>query len=62
MNESVQVFQIHDQDFQKKVIECTVPIVVVFEKTFWGTAHIMKPVLEKLHQVMPTKLKFTNII
>ena len=46
-----------DENFQGQVIECSLPVVVIFEKCSWGTAHIMKPIIEKIASDFGDKIK-----
>lgn len=48
MNECVPIELVLDENFQKQVIESPLPVAVVFEKSCWGTAQIIKPILEKV--------------
>jgi thioredoxin 1 len=48
MNDLVSVAKVNDENFQKQVIESSLPVIVVFEKSCWGTTHIMKPILDKI--------------
>ena len=52
------IFTTNDNDFQRQVIESQLPVIVVFEKSFWGTAYIMKPIMEKLAADYIDKIKF----
>ena len=46
-----------DENFQVQVIECSLPVIVIFEKCSWGTAHIMKPIIEKIASDYGDKIK-----
>ena len=46
MNENISVVCVNDKNFKQQVIESALPVVVVFEKSWWGTAQIMKPITE----------------
>jgi thioredoxin 1 len=48
MNNYSPIILVNDNTFQKQVIENSLPVIVVFEKCCWGTAQIMKPILEKI--------------
>ena len=48
MNDQVLIERINDENFKKLVIESDLPVIVVFEKSCWGTAQIMKPILERI--------------
>lgn len=48
MNTHISVERVKDENFQKEVLESTLPVIVVFEKSCWGTAHIIKPIIEKI--------------
>ena len=48
MSESISIACVNDTNFKQQIIESTLPVVVVFEKSWWGTAQIMKPILEKI--------------
>ena len=48
MSESIPVICVNDRNFKQQVIESTLPVIVVFKKSWWGTAQIMKPILEKI--------------
>lgn len=48
MTSSAPVTSVNDELFSTLVIGCPLPAVVVFEKSCWGTTHIMKPILEKV--------------
>ncbi len=57
MNNHVSVATVNDENFHKKVIESTIPVIVVFEKSCWGTSHIMKSILEKVAIDYVNKIK-----
>ena len=48
MNNYSPIIMVNDSTFQKQVIENSLPVIVVFEKSCWGTAQIMKPILERI--------------
>lgn len=48
MKDGSVVEHANDENFQEQIIESPVPAIVVFEKNYWGTTHIMKPILEQL--------------
>ena len=58
MADHLPILTINDKDFQNQVIESHLPVIVVFEKSFWGTAYIMKPIIEKLATDYNNKIKF----
>ena len=57
MSESISIACVNDTNFKQQIIESTLPVVVVFEKSWWGTAQIMKPILEKIAQDYAGKIK-----
>ena len=48
MSNHVSIATANDDNFQQKVLENPLPVIVVFEKSCWGTAQIMKPILERI--------------
>jgi thioredoxin 1 len=48
MNTHIAVERVKDENFKKQVLDCALPVFVVFEKSCWGTAHIIKPIIEKI--------------
>jgi thioredoxin len=57
MNVHVLVEKVKDKNFQKQVLESTLPVIVVFEKSCWGTAQIIKPIIEKIATEYSGKIK-----
>jgi thioredoxin 1 len=57
MNAQISVGRILDKNFQKQVLESTSPVIVIFEKSCWGTAHIIKPIMEKIAAEYSGKIK-----
>lgn len=57
MTDSAPIQLINDENFQKHVIDCPTPVIVVFEKSCWGTAQIIKPILEKVAFEFADKIK-----
>ena len=57
MNAHISIERIKDKNFQKQVLESTLPVMVVFEKSCWGTAHIIKPIIEKIAVEYSGKIK-----
>ena len=57
MTDSAAVAPVSDELFQNEVVKCPLPAVVVFEKSCWGTAHIMKPILQKIATDYFSKIK-----
>ena len=53
----MSIAKIDDKGFQKQVLECSLPVIVVFEKTFWGTSYIMKPIMEGIAREYGDKIK-----
>lgn len=58
MSNSVPVLKINDRDFQKEVVESLVPTVVIFERKYWGTAQIMRAIIEKVAIEYGNKVNF----
>ena len=58
MNFVTPLISINDSDFQNKLTESTEPVVVIFEKNFWGLAHVMKSILERLAVKYKGKVRF----
>lgn len=50
------IAKIDDKGFQKQVLECPLPVIVVFEKNFWGTSCIMKPIIEEIAKEYDDKI------
>jgi len=48
MSNSVPVLRINDSDFRKQVVDSLSPTVVIFERKYWGAAHIMIKIIEKI--------------
>jgi len=57
MSNSVPVLQVNDHNFQKQVVESSIPTIVVFEKKCWGTSHIMRSIIEKIVSEYINKIK-----
>ena len=57
MKTCISVERVKDENFQKEVLESTLPVIVVFEKSCWGTAHIIKPIIEKIAIEYSGKIK-----
>ena len=57
MSNSVSIELVKDENFQKQVIESLLPVAVVFEKSCWGTAQIIKPILEKVALEYANRIK-----
>ena len=58
MNIESPLINISDSDFHNKLTESLEPFVVIFEKRFWGLAHVMRSILEKLAVKYSGKVKF----
>ena len=58
MNIESPLNSINDSDFQNMLTESIEPVVVIFEKRFWGLAHIMRSILEKLAVKYKGRVKF----
>ncbi len=52
------LINISDSDFHIKLTESYEPVVVIFEKRFWGLAQVMRSMLEKLAVKYKGKVKF----
>ena len=57
MTENISIIRVKDKDFQKQIIESSLPVVVVFERNCWGTTHLMHPILEKIALEYVNKIK-----
>ena len=57
MTENASIIRVKDKDFQKQVIESSLPVAVVFERNCWGTTHLMHPILEKIASEYINKVK-----
>ena len=57
MNAHTAVETVKDENFQKQVLKNALPVIVVFEKSCWGAAHIIKPVIEKIAVEYSGKIK-----
>ena len=57
MCDTNQIKRVNDQNFQEQVINCSIPALVVFEKNYWGAAHIMKPIIENIAFMFANKIK-----
>ena len=58
MNAQISVERVGDKNFQKQVLENVLPVIVVFEKSCWGTAHLIKPIIDKIAVEYSGKVKF----
>ena len=47
-----------DTNFHSCVIESIKPVVVLFEKSYWGLAQVMRTILERLSIKYRGKIKF----
>ncbi len=47
-----------DSNFHNCVIESIKPVVVLFEKSYWGLAHVMRTILERLSVKHIGQIKF----
>ena len=52
------IISISDSDFQNNITDSSEPVVVIFEKSFWGLAHVMRSILEKLAVKYKGKVRF----
>ena len=41
--------EVTDENFEKKVLNNSLPVIVIFERNFSGAAHIMKLILKKIN-------------
>ena len=57
MSENASIIRINDKDFQKQVIESSLPVAVVFERNCWGTTHLMHPITENIASEFVNKVK-----
>jgi len=48
MNSQIKYTRLTDLNFQKEVIESSVPTLVVFETDWCGACHIIAPILDRL--------------
>ena len=49
--------EVTDEDFKSKVLNNPLPVIVVFERSCWGAAHIMKPILKNILSDYPGKIE-----
>ena len=48
MSDCVQIAIVNDANFREEVMQNALPVIVIFQKSYWGATHIMKPILEKI--------------
>lgn len=49
--------QVTDNNFEKKVLKNSLPVIVIFERSIWGAAHIMGPILKKIISTYAGKIE-----
>ena len=49
--------EVTDKNFNNKVLNNPLPVVVIFEKSFWGAAKIMKQILKRFTTTYAGKIE-----
>lgn len=48
MKNNAGIIDLTDENFRKEVLECLLPVLVIFDKDWYGTSILMKPVLSEI--------------